>query len=748
MQLFDEFRTHLQYKIILPFLLLTLLVALAGAGVAFLFITSTVQERLDNQLVQVARATSDGVVGQEKANLTFLREMAFAGPNQQTGAPAIADGLAVADQTGLEQALDPFFRISAQRPGVKLDRLIVFDTTGSSIIDWERAPGPDTATSWRRRESRALSSLWFVPRVLGRQRDALGDKYAGLLDLGDGTRYLFTVAPVLKDDQVVGGLIAATQINNLIQILQDESRAAIISLYNAEDGIPFASTITPEGGLGQLTIRRELLPLVRDLQAAQEQSIFDSVTVNQRGYQFAYVPLRVRGNTIGMLAVAQANDYVTSPWLAARTPLMLLTAGMVLAIIGLGVVIARQITRPLQELVGTAQAVTGGDLARRSEVTVRDEIGILSSSFNNMTAHLLDLYGAVRAESSQRAAIVESITDGVVVCDQSGAVLLINQATRTLLGLTADAEPPSRFDAIPLLPLSEAALSFGAERAPNLFTLSDRIVRLSSAPVADDTGVQLGHVYVLQDLTSEVAIDRAKTNFMATISHELRTPLTVMNGSSDLLLRELTGPLTDEQRTLVGSIYKHAVTMTTLLNNVITLASLDSGTLAIDIEQVELNHMLDDLLWAHRKSIATKGLGLVLDIPDDLPEIIADPQQLRIALNQLIDNARRYTDAGTLAIRACCEADQVKIAIIDTGRGIDPELAEHLFTRFTRGSQGINSAERGIGLGLAIAKELIERQGGAIWLEATSDQGSTFIITLPSAHANQHYNHANLASAA
>jgi signal transduction histidine kinase len=537
-------------------------------------------------------------------------------------------------------------------------------------------------------------------------------------------------------------------VTSLLQALQDDSRAAIISLYNAEDGSSFASTTTPEGGLDQLAIRPQLLPQLRQLQAAQEQSVFDSVTINQRGYQLAYAPLRVRGNMIGILAVAQANDYVTSPWLAARTPLMLLTAGLVLAIIGLGVAIARQITRPLQELVGAAQAVTGGDLARRSQVTVRDEIGILSSSFNNMTAHLLDLYGTVRAESSQRAAIVESITDGVVVCDRSGAVLLINQATRELLGLAADAEPPARFDIIPLMPLNEAALSFGAERAPNLFTLHDRIVRLSGAPVVDDTGAELGHVYVLQDLTSEVAIDRAKTNFMATISHELRTPLTVMNGSSDLLLRELTGPLTDEQRTLVGSIYKHSVTMTTLLNNVITLASLDSGTLAVELEPVDLNYILNDLLWSHRKPIAAKGLRLVVDVPDCLPELIADPQQLRVVLNQLIDNARRYTTAGTLTIRATREADQIKIAIADTGRGIAPDLAEHLFTRFTRGSEGINSAERGIGLGLAIAKELIERQGGAIWLDETSDQGSTFAITLPSANANQHYNQANLASAA
>jgi signal transduction histidine kinase len=728
--------------------LLTLLVALAGAGVAFLFITGNVQERLDNQLVQVSRATSDGVVSQEKANLAFLREMAFAGPNQQVGAPAVAAALAGGDQRGLEQALDPFFQISAQRPGVKLDRLIAFDTTGHSQIDWERARSRETSDGRLRHQPRDLGSLWFVPRVLGRQQDALGDKYAGLLDLGDGTRYLFTVAPVLQGDRVVGGLIVAMRVSSLLQALQDDTRAAIISLYNAEDGVAFASTVTPEGGLAQLAIRQDLLPLVRGLQAAQEQSVFDSVTINQRGYQFAYVPLRVRGNTIGILSVAQANDYVTSPWLAARTPLMLLTAGLVLAIIGLGVVIARQITRPLQELVGAAQAVTSGDLARRSQVTVRDEIGILSSSFNNMTAHLLDLYGAVRAESSQRAAIVESIADGIVVCDRSGAVLLINQATRALLGLAADAEPPGSFDAIPLTPLSEAVLSFGAERAPNLFTLRDRIVRLASAPVVDDMGAQLGHVYVLQDLTSEVAIDRAKTNFMATISHELRTPLTVMNGSSDLLLRELSGPLTEEQRVLVGSIHKHAVTMTTLLNNVITLASLDSGTLAVDLEPIEFTHLLDDLLWSHRKAIAAKGLRLEIHIPEDLPEVLADPQQLQIVLNQLLDNARRYTAAGTLTICASYEAERVRIAIADTGRGIDPALAEHLFTRFTRGSEGINSAERGIGLGLAIAKELIEGQGGAIWLDKTSDQGSTFVITLPSANANQHYNQADLASAA
>jgi signal transduction histidine kinase/HAMP domain-containing protein len=419
-----------------------------------------------------------------------------------------------------------------------------------------------------------------------------------------------------------------------------------------------------------------------------------------------------------------------------------------LAIIGLGIFIARQITRPLQELVSTAQAVTSGDLERRSKVTVRDEVGILSQSFNEMTGHLLDLYRAVRAEASQRAAIVESIADGVIVCDPSGEVLVINRMTRTLLGLTEAQPEPQRFEDIPLEPLGEAVPIFGDARTANLFNLHERIVRVASAPVLADDGARLGEVYVLQDLTDEVAMDRAKTNFIATISHELRTPLTVLSGTSELLLRNLVGPLADEQRTLIESMRKHTLTMTALLNNVITIANLESGTLSLDLGPVDLGGVLDSMIWPIRSAVDAKGLALIIELQEDLPEIVADEPQLRIVLYQLLDNARRYTDHGSIAIRACRYDDQVRVDISDTGRGISPDFCEHLFTRFTRGSEGINSAERGIGLGLAIARELIERQHGTIWLDHTSDHGSRFSFMLPCVHADPREQNTSLATAA
>lgn len=735
MQLLRSLRSQIQYKIILPFLLLTLLVALAGSAASILFITSNAQERLNNQLAQTARATSDSIVQIERANLQFLREVVFAGPNQSVDAPSMADAFASGDSSLVARALDPYFAVSRQRQGVQVDRMIAFDQTGRSIIDWEYQPD-NGAMRRATYPSRDIGVLWFVQPILGKQSDPLGDKYAGLLDFGNDQRYLFSVAPVLNNNTVVGGIIVASRLDTIASKLLESSSAAIVSVYRAEDGGAFASTQVPAEGLPALSIPRDQLALIRDLVNAERQAVFDTVDVNERQYQFAYVSLQVRGEQIGLLSVALSSDYVVGPWAEAGGPLMVLTAALMLAIVGLGVFVARQITRPLKELVVTAEAVTGGNLERRSIVQAQDEVGILSRSFNEMTEHLVDLYGEVRAEASQRAAIVESIADGVVVCDPDGSVLVINRAMRILLGLDDQQEQPGCFNDIAMRPLEETTLAFGEARTPDLFNLGGRVVRVVAAPVTGEDGTRLGDVFVFQDLTSEVAIDRAKTNFIATISHELRTPLTVLGGSADLLLRGFVGELNDDQRTLINAMHKHTQSMTGLLNNVIIIAGLESGTLTFDLEPLVLRQVMDDLLWSVRPAMRTKGLQFVIDLPDDLPDVVADMHQLRNVLNQMLDNARRYTSSGTVTISACVEHEHVRVDICDTGPGIDAEASANLFNRFVRGAEGINSAERGIGLGLAIAKQLIERQGGTVWLAETSEDGTTFSFTLPCINAN------------
>ncbi len=408
-----------------------------------------------------------------------------------------------------------------------------------------------------------------------------------------------------------------------------------------------------------------------------------------------------------------------------------LTAVLMAAIVGLGVYIARQITLPVEELLSVAQDVTGGNLDRRSAVHSEDEIGKLAGAFNTMTSHLLALYSAVRAESGRRAAIVESITDGVIVCDAADRIELLNPAARRILGLSDDDPVPSSITDVRFEPLGADAPHFGGAHSPDLFRIGARIVRVVRAPVFTGQGETLATVVVLHDMTHDVAIDRAKTNFIATISHELRTPLTIINGNADLLGRQLVGPLSEEQQTLVDGIHAYARTMIALVNNVITIAGLDSGALIFDTEPIALADALQRIIGSIRRAAAAKGLAFEVDIPDDLPDVLADPVHLPQALVQLLDNAVRYTSSGTVRLHAMRAGDVVRIDVSDTGPGIPSERRETLFTRFARGVEGLNSSERGMGLGLAIASELIQRQGGSLWLEHSSFEGSTFSLTLP-----------------
>lgn len=731
--MFKPLQQRIQYKIIVPFLLLTFLVAVTGSASALLFVTGNAQERLNNQLAQVARAGNDTIVRIETANLAFLREVALAGANP-TGAPAIAEALATNNQ--IATALDPYFRVSLAR-NLRVDRLIAFDQNGTSVIDWQRPTNATTAQDRIERQAQNLSNLWFVKAILAGQSDKRGDKYAGLVAFESDDQYLYTVAPITYQNQIVGGLIAAIHLNSLLRDLSNSSLAAIVTIYDPANGQAFSSTAASTTNLASLNVRTNLLPLLNELNTtADQQAILDTIEVNQRTYQAAYTPLQIRGAIVGYLSVSLASDYVIGPWSDLRTPLLAVTIILMTMIIVLGVRVARQITRPLEELVSTAQAVTAGHLDRRSQVTTHDEVGLLSRSFNSMTSHLLKLYRTMHAEASQRAAVFESIPDGIVMTDCQGKVLIINSAMRLMLRLEPNDPPPPSIQQFQLRSVEPGVLSFGDHATPDLYYLGDQIVRAYEAPVRTEQGQLLGYVFVLHDLTSAVAIDQAKTNFIATISHELRTPLTVIGGNTELLLKGIVGQLTDDQHMLMSSIRTYTTTMTGLINNVIVIAGLDSGSYTFEFESLPVAAMLQEPLRSIQRMVKNKNLNLHVDLPEHVPPVLVDAQHIQTVFQQVLNNACCYTKQGSIVIRASYHQQVVQIDISDTGPGIEPALHDQLFQRFTRGSQGINSAERGIGLGLAIAHELLEQQHGRIWLAETSSLGSTFSIQLPISHDN------------
>jgi signal transduction histidine kinase/HAMP domain-containing protein len=754
-----EYHSKILYKIILPFLILTILVGFTGSAVAIWLAGSTEDERFNNRVAEVSRRLNDALVDQEIANLDFLNQIVFVPANTITGAPAVSEAIADGSTDELQLALGPYFTIGMRSTRVQLDRLIAFDRTGRILVDMERDSSGE-ANTYSLNEPGVLPSDpgSFVNLVLNARQDNFGDKFAGLIQfLPDRNMYFATITPVYEDDQVVGGMILAMQVEQLLEMLADRSQAEIVVLYDGEgnalhstrisdqeQGAEIASVDQPLAApveesqqevenLTALDLERDVVEKLELARNDSEQALIHMLEVNQREYQVAVTPLKIRRVFSGYVAAGLPRQYLTETFADMQYPIMGITGVFVIGIIWVGLYVTRQITRPLDELLATARDVTAGNLRRRSNVRTQDEIGALSRSFNTMTGYLLRLYSRVLAESSQRAAIVESITDGIVVCDPEGNVQVMNRAIRKFLNLHPDAPPPARFSDLPLVPLPREQAAFSPEYATSLYKLGERFVRVSDARVTSSDGKYLGIVYMLQDLTAEVQIDQAKTQFIGTISHELRTPITTLRGTNEMLLRGMFGSLDPQQRTEIERMQQKLIGMTGLINNVIVIAQIDAGSLALELEPLNLNEVIEEATWKIRKPIKEKGLSLIFDIPEDIPPVLADYDHFHTIVHQLVDNAHLYTNEGSITIRAKQHGEYIQIDVCDTGCGIDPSMHEQVFERFVRGSgegEGIDSQDRGIGLGLAIVKQLVEQHGGRVWLTSAVGQGSVFSFTL------------------
>jgi len=879
-------RSQIRYRIILPYLTLTLVVMLAGAGIALALVSASQEERLTNQLAQIARSTTDALATRESNHLVFLRQVAFAQANPADDIPAVAESISKSDVAATSAALRNYYSYALLNPTLGFDRMLAFDRNGIALVDWLRIEEDPTAAP-AEIQGTDLSQVPFVKQLLSGEVIDGNDKFAGLIVFQpDPQPYFYTAVPIRYDGEVVGGLMVGMKIDPLLNWLQRISQAAITVMYD-QQGNAIGSTLIERPELGSLPMPAQVLS---DLQNGAARSSFN-YEVRQRPYQFAYSPLYIAGKQVGYYSVGLSRDFQIESVSLSRNAIIGLTMVLMLCSVVLGYMIARSITVPLENLVETAESVKAGDLERRTTFTSDDELGQLGVAFNQMTEHLLRLYqtsrdlsttievGAVlnvahstlqsfapgthvlallesrgvwryvlheqapeqlqpliglelspkesllldlaqnrnpqlmlasdeprladiglasiagfesvllapllaqerlagvlifghadaqafegankpivmatlnmtasvlynavlfsqvQEEASERRAILQSIGDGVIVCDQNRTIMLMNSAAEEMLDLRDWNEVRRNFNDVPLVRSEIEHDLFGNEKAVlDHYQLGDKVLRLSSAPVVGENGALLGEVIVLHDISAEAAVNQAKTDFIKVISHELRTPLTPICGNVELLLRGLFGELNSEQRETLELVRGRAEQMKDLVNNIIMVASIEANTLQTEPEPQDLWIAVENAVAPMRRAFANKKLELNIDSMEGIPMVLADREQLRMILTQVLDNARRYTQTGGVTITATHTQTTVRLDIQDTGPGIPPEERPRLFTRFHR-IEGNNSPERGSGLGLAITRLLVERQGGSVWATSEVGRGSTFSISLPIASEHAH----------
>jgi signal transduction histidine kinase len=433
---------------------------------------------------------------------------------------------------------------------------------------------------------------------------------------------------------------------------------------------------------------------------------------------------------------------------ATRTAIGLALVALVLGML-YAVNLSRALVAPLRRLALGAKRVGEGDLDMEIPVSTDDEVGALAAEFNRMAASLRAYREreAARLQVAEQKsdAVIDSLYEPVIVSGAMGEVIGLNPAAEPLFGPeTKWIDQPAERLGVPRL--SEAireaiekrtAVAPEGERGLAAITVdrSERCYRLRTAPLLRPArpgaadGDVAGTVTVLEDVTRLRQLDRLKDDFISVASHELRTPLTSLQMAVQLLAEGSAGALSPPQERLLRMAAADAERLDRLTRDLLDLTRLEAGTAVPNRRPILPIDVVDSALGPLRPQAEEKGIHLEVDVPAALPLISGDLEQLSRVVSNLVVNALRHTPSeGQIEISAAPAGDAVQFSVADTGPGIPPEYLQQVFERFV---QVPGTSAGGAGLGLPIARKIVEAHGGTIGVDSTPGQGARFYFTVP-----------------
>jgi len=407
---------------------------------------------------------------------------------------------------------------------------------------------------------------------------------------------------------------------------------------------------------------------------------------------------------------------------------VLVAAGIALALaFVLAWFFSQSVARPVVELRDVARSLAAGDLKRRPSLAAPGEVGDLASAIHRLAEQLSSRLEALEAEEVRLVALTESLNEGVIAIDARQQVAQVNQRARDLLGLK-DTVPFPASNLPRERGLREAigtALAGHAVDAHEV-QIGGRELALTARPL--QTG---GAVIALFDLTPVRRLEIVRRDFVANVSHELRTPLTVIGGFAETLLDD---SLPNEQRRqFTQTVLANTQRMQRLVDDLLDLSRIESGGWKPKPVRTDVRALASEALAAVEQQQPEKHLDLRLEIGTGATHVWADPTALRQVLANLVDNAVRHTNQGTVTVYSQRAPGGVAVGVRDTGIGIPAEHLPRIFERFYRVDAGRSRSEGGTGLGLAIVKHLVEGHRGRVRAESTVGRGTNIWAEFPEA---------------
>lgn len=356
----------------------------------------------------------------------------------------------------------------------------------------------------------------------------------------------------------------------------------------------------------------------------------------------------------------------------------------------------------------------------------------------------------ISSERNKLAVTLAGISDAVIALDLNREIVIFNKAAETLTGYKSadiigkdlsytirvyeeDKEIPSEIYSPIQKSLFEGVV-FSKNGLRIKTSKKETYVNLLVGHIAEGLSTHLGCILTLHDVTEEKQLEHMKVDFVSMAAHELRTPLTIIIGYLTSLDVQSKSKLDEEEQVFVERSLSSARQLNELVNDLLSISKVENRVMTVAHKTIDWEQQLLNLLENFKSIASQKNITIALHIPNNIPQVSADPIKINEVLNNLLENALKYTEPkGTIDIFVKIEKDFIVTSVKDTGAGIPEDSIPHLFTKFYRvyGALDTSSNSQGSGLGLYISKAIIDAHAGKIWVESVLGKGSTFSFSLP-----------------
>ena len=474
------------------------------------------------------------------------------------------------------------------------------------------------------------------------------------------------------------------------------------------------------------------------------ENLYDSANHNR--YYVSVVPLLASGNANNVVGVVYMRANLEGVYSTINSiSLIYLSAALITIVLGLGlaVLISREITRPIEEMRKQTLRIARGDFSGQVKVMGNDELGQLAGAVNNLSVRVEESQESSDAERRRLDSVLSHMSDGVLATDRRGNLTIVNNTALQFLNI-ADEEQVLGKSILDVLKIRrQFSIRHLVDEDQDQVILDDLnedlILSAYFSPIKRESGFVSGLVCVLHDVTSQQKEERERKEFVSNVSHELRTPLTSVKSYVEALS---DGAINDPELAprFLGVVSDETERMIRMINDLLSLSRMDSGTAKLNLEYVNINELFNYILNRFDMIIkneaadpSQKKYTIVRYFTKKDLWVEIDTDKFTQVVDNIMNNAVKYSpDGGVITARLLETHNHVILSISDQGLGIPRKDLGHIFDRFFRVDKARSRKQGGTGLGLAISKEVVNLLGGQIWVDSVEGKGSTFYISLPS----------------